>query len=79
MNIAFTNLTETPRSTRSAAFRAGFGRLIASAGQNLRRRIDAAAQARAHRELAAFADRCEVLQPAFAAELRAAHRRDVNG
>lgn len=74
MNIAFTTLAETGRSTRSAAFRGGFGRLIASAGKHLRHRLDAAADARAHRELMAFADRCAVLQPAFAAELRAAER-----
>jgi hypothetical protein len=65
MNFAATAL---PSSPTASPLRTS----LARAGSALWRALEASGQARARRELLAFADRCESLQPDLAQELRVA-------
>jgi hypothetical protein len=72
MNTAVTSL---PLSASAPGLRAWFAR----AGSAVWRALEASGQARARRELLAFADRCESLQPELAKELRTAVGRGGAG
>jgi len=65
MNTAVTSL---PLNATAPSLRAWFART----GTAVWRALEASGQARAQRELLAFADRCETLQPDLAKELRMA-------
>jgi len=71
MNTAVTSLPLKPVASAGAGLARWFGRV----GAGLWRALEASGQARAQRQLLAFADQCEALQPELAKELRAASRQ----
>jgi len=75
MNTLVVNAPSIPRGPVARGPR----QWLAQAGAAVWRVLQALGQARAHRELLAFADGCEATQPELAKEMRAAARHTLLG